>query len=504
MTDVSTVRMPLYTPSFWDRRDYVWAHSTSTVDTPYVAYNAIPAYHLLRWTAGCATDMRDVQSAKEGGWLWTGVASRNLATNTHRPGCDCDGAYPKLQDESDCAGQQFRWPAGVPKTDPRRGSPNNGGCYEQGMQYLVAKNFESYRGYGACREVGTVGEAAAVYERADAADQRNTGEGIVADGPLRNLNNLGKFVTGDPHFARMGTYSESWPKLQAPHSAKGRVVCRYPANALQTDAHVVALENQVRSGGLPPSIRAPLLAEYCTKEQETTALSPCPTNDVTGKPNKRCVRFATTGTVGKLCRELWWDRLAAEKQDAFMTRHCSQFPENEECACIEADRDPVFTVLQSALPTSRACFWRACQAEGHQTLKTSAVRNYECELSVCQNILHVVQSNNINLDGAAQTVSCSKNSTATGDALQVDEPGVLFAGAGGAATAEDGSASFVDRHPWLVYGGALLCLLACAVFYFLVFANNPPVQTQIQNQPLAPGPPTGPVYNSVPNPNPAI
>lgn len=533
-----------YMPSGWDKRNEVWKHSTSTDNAKKWAYNAIPSYYGLYWASvrgqtdnSCSHSFQAVLNQKTNSTesfcntkLWTGVASRNLPSNSVREGCETRGAYPKVKDDVSC-NAQYKWPSekSMPRMHPYT-------CWYSGFQYLMAEKFDTGDSTGGCRRIGkTSGHAAATaYSQADAWHQVSNHEGEPAEFATGGYPH---YNTADPQFAGKytGAYEVGWSSQyeNATGGRYGRVQCVYPEDSLETDKQAIDFERLVLDGKIPSQMLPKMLARYCLKKMPTTDLkgrvldpvtgvfaelssnnpvvSPCPVNEIAETRNPSCVRFAVVsgtdefgadyGEIGRICRT-WWRDVADTDKENFLIEYCERDDNKKsaECACMRANDDKVFRAIEGTMNINKACFWKPCKVEGMQTLKTPSVLAAAtlCTAQICQNVNTFIDSENIDVSGSEGNISCN-----IGEKTTETAPDQIVSTSGGSpvpppVNAGSGASSSagpdVDTEKYwteLVVGAVIALVLVLALIWYAYSSMYPAADVVPEEAPFtSPVPPT--------------
>lgn len=222
---------------------------------------------------------------------------------------------------------------------------------------------------------------------------------------------------------------------------------------------------------------------YCTVPQTT---SQCIINKVTAAAPPMCTPLAMKDSYGDKCR-MWYDSLPDETgpitKATVSQSICTKYPYLDECRCINRDQDPIFKRLTNGgnSTVSDICWYLGCKMPGFDrriTPDMDRARN-TCTADLCQNIVQVIDSIDIDVMAANQATDCKSNTgnanvttaaSSNADADSLKEGGDASAVLKGIVGNVLDNEGFSTTVLILIVGGSILAavVIALIAYKFLV------------------------------------
>jgi hypothetical protein len=249
----------------------------------------------------------------------------------------------------------------------------------------------------------------------------------------------------------------------------GAVYCSYAADAIETPQQLLEYEQMAAKGLVPYNLRfrSPLMESFCSRIIDNSSGIFCVENDLTGPPSVCSYYTAALPaggnhevSAGGICRN-WLREVydagsgpvpdkAPRLYSEIVRDHCNEKPTLDECRCCRREDDPLYRDLVSVGgPTtfgSPACWYKPCRHGLEKGMLLDAevqnvVEHNSCDVTICTNMVQLINSHYNDITAAAQSVSCEvSNSNTTNTVIgnstngSVEAPGASTGGEGGGGT----------------------------------------------------------------------
>lgn len=218
-------------------------------------------------------------------------------------------------------------------------------------------------------------------------------------------------LLGDPEAPLQKVY---WSYTDNPYADPYGASCRiyWDCDGTTEEKGYVSGESLLSDGGK---------STYCTVPQTTDN---CITNKVTGAPPAQCTPLAMKDSYGDNCR-MWYDALPDDignvTKATVSQAICTKYPYLDECKCLNRDQDPIFKrLIHGGNSTiSDICWYLGCKMPGFDrriTPDMDKARN-TCTAELCQNIVQVIDSIDIDVMAAEQATDCKATTGGSGESI---------------------------------------------------------------------------------------
>lgn len=252
------------------------------------------------------------------------------------------------------------------------------------------------------------------------------------------------------------------------------IACQYPVDQFTTIGALTTYLNTTDFGNSlqNPNFNDPnldvIMQTFCASTTQD-----CPTNPLTGKPMPICSNFVSTQTfpgtnttAQSFCSD--WAKVNADVAQTIRVQYCQDNPENEDCQCIQANRNPIFQQLSNltksqegvnpnAIPIN--CWWVPCQPQSDTTFLPCTNCSQPCEANFCDVIINAnaQQGSAININQIKTFTGCSSSGGGGSDS-----GGRNINPNGGGS----GSGTFLARYEGIIIA-SLIFLVVLIIFVFI-------------------------------------
>ena len=130
-----------------------------------------------------------------------------------------------------------------------------------------------------------------------------------------------------------------------------------------------------------------------------------------GRPPK-CSWLHSDTSIGRYCRK-WFNasELNSKTHDAIIDTICQGMDEKKlvdkpECLCYARNYNPVYDAVKMASPIDDECWWLPCQ-DKNRFLIQSSMKPSQCNATLCNDVINVIQRNNVDISGNKFNISCN-------------------------------------------------------------------------------------------------
>lgn len=194
----------------------------------------------------------------------------------------------------------------------------------------------------------------------------------------------------------------------------GSVKCSYKTDSVNTVSKANAVLSATADGNFDPRTKDYLIGAFCARET-----SKC-NNDYLGKKVDKCLNYTSSDDATyKLCQEYGHGKdlsdIAINERDNAYRSFCNKNPKSKLCACIkplDQDGNKFFDVVNNNVAASTHCWYYPCRPQRHvDVYQLSLPDDATCpsDLTICNNIIDISDSQNINLDDINQNTICTIN-----------------------------------------------------------------------------------------------
>lgn len=269
-----------------------------------------------------------------------------------------------------------------------------------------------------------------------------------------------------------------WTFDNTPEDAEFGATCHVYWNCAGTTEDLTSVSGvaDLEDQGARTSCTIPRYTEHCIP------------NKVTGAAPPLCTPLAMRDFTGDSCRS-WYDTLPDDQgpitKATVSQGICDKYPYLDECLCLNRNLDPMYQRLSNGTgaTVSDVCWWLGCKMTGYDrriTPDMERARN-TCTADMCQNIIQVIDSKDIDLLAANQATDCKRQDTGGSSGVVVPKdatpatavPLTLDGGKQFLSDALGGMDSGMILMIALLGGGALFLLVAGLLAYkFLVLDSK--------------------------------
>jgi hypothetical protein len=121
---------------------------------------------------------------------------------------------------------------------------------------------------------------------------------------------------------------------------------------------------------------------------------------------KSCSLIKSNSIKGNMCRN-WFFNASNKEKDAFISNHCIKH-NTEDCKCVNRTQDNSYKLVKKNNPINDGCWYKPCIEEltGNNLIPSSLI-NPECPDQLCQTIIDLVDTGNVNIHDVENNINCN-------------------------------------------------------------------------------------------------